>query len=79
MLIEDKPIVWLHGEIKMPPFSKEAKLEAGFLLRQVQKGIKLTLPQSRPMLSIGKRCHELRITDKTKEWRIIYRLDMDVV
>jgi hypothetical protein len=33
MLIEDKPIVWLHGEIKMPPFSKEAKLEAGFLLR----------------------------------------------
>ncbi|MEW6300827.1 MAG: type II toxin-antitoxin system RelE/ParE family toxin, partial [Thermodesulfobacteriota bacterium] len=33
----DKPLVWLHGEIKTPPFSQEARAEAGFLLRQVQQ------------------------------------------
>jgi len=27
----DKPLVWLHGEVKTPPFSKSARLEAGFL------------------------------------------------
>ena len=34
----DKPLVWLHGQIQTPPFSKEARLEAGFLLRLLQKG-----------------------------------------
>jgi len=49
----DKPIVWLHGEVKIPPFSKEARLEAGLLLRRLQKGEKVVLPHSRPMPSIG--------------------------
>jgi hypothetical protein len=40
----DKPLVWLHGEVKTPPFSKEARLEAGFLLRRLQAGEKLSLP-----------------------------------
>jgi hypothetical protein len=30
---KDKPLAWLHGEVKTPPFSKEARFEAGFLLR----------------------------------------------
>lgn len=42
----DKPIVWLHGEFQTPPFSKEARLEAGYLLRLLQKGVKISLPQS---------------------------------
>jgi hypothetical protein len=25
----DKPLVWLRGEIKTPPFSRVARLEAG--------------------------------------------------
>jgi len=29
----DKPLVWLHGEIKTPPFSRAARIEAGYLLR----------------------------------------------
>ncbi len=33
----DKPLVWLQGEIRTPPFSKQARLEAGFLLRLLQK------------------------------------------
>jgi phage-related protein len=75
----DKPLVWLHGEVKTPPFSKEARLEAGVLLRQLQGGAKLDLPHSRPMPSIGPRCHELRIQDREATWRIIYRLDPDAV
>ena len=79
MANEKKPIVWLHGEIKTPPFSKEARIEAGYLLRKLQNGDKLALPQSRPMPSIGVRCHELRINDKNKTWRIIHRLDNNAV
>jgi phage-related protein len=26
----DKPLVWLHGEIKTPPFSQAARIEAGY-------------------------------------------------
>ena len=37
------------------------------------------LPHSRPMPSIGRRCHELRITDENVTWRIVYRLDADAV
>jgi hypothetical protein len=28
-----KPLVWLHGEIKTPPFTVEGRQEAGMLLR----------------------------------------------
>jgi phage-related protein len=79
MQTEDKPLVWLHGAIKTPPFSKEARLEAGFLLRQLQAGESLSLPPSRPMSSIGAHCHELRLNDKNKTWRIIYRIDEDTI
>ena len=71
----DKPLVWLRGEVKTPPFSQGARLEAGFLLRQLQQGERLGMPQSRPMSSIGVSCHELRIRDAEQNWRIIYRID----
>ena len=58
----DKPLVWLGGEVKSPPLSKEARLEAGHWLRTLQAGHALSLPHSRPMPAIGPRCHELRIT-----------------
>ena len=76
---EDKPLVWLYGEIKTPPFSAEARIEAGCLLRRLQRGDSLELPHSRPMATIGSRCHELRIKDKGAQWRIVYRLDADAV
>jgi len=43
------PLVWLHGEVKTPPFSQEARIEAGTLLRRLQLGQTLSLPHSRPM------------------------------
>ncbi|MHB8383793.1 MAG: type II toxin-antitoxin system RelE/ParE family toxin [Candidatus Binataceae bacterium] len=75
----DKPLVWLRAEIKTPPFSQEARIEAGVLLRRLQRGEMLGLPHSRAMPSIGRRCHELRIVDRDDAWRIIYRIDSDIV
>jgi len=76
---KDKPLVWMYGEITTPPFTENARIEAGYLLRQVQKGIKLSLPQSRPMPFIGTQCYELRINDKNLTWRIIYRIYSDAI
>jgi phage-related protein len=75
----DKPLVWLHGEIKTPPFSESARIEAGFLLRRLQQGEMLGLPYSRPMPGIGSACHELRINDENQTWRIVYRVESDAV
>ncbi|MBI4772175.1 MAG: hypothetical protein HY784_17590 [Chloroflexi bacterium] len=69
---DDRPLVWLHGAIRTPPFSREARLEAGFLLRKLQTSELLSMPHSRPMPSIGPRCYELRIRDERDTWRIVY-------
>jgi phage-related protein len=71
-------MLWLHGEIRTPPFSTRGRLTAGELLRRLRRGDKLEVPESRPMPSIGARCHELRINDGDVTWRIVYRLDVDV-
>ena len=76
---KDKPLVWMHGDVKTPPFSKVARLQAGFLLRLLQRGEKIALPHSRPMPSIGRRCHELRVPDDKVSWRIVYRIDADAI
>ena len=75
----DKPLVWLHGELKTPPLSAEARIEAGFLLRRLQRGESLGMPHSRPMPAIGPRCHELRLIDMNATWRLIYRIDEDAI
>jgi phage-related protein len=59
--------------------SRNARLEAGFLLRQLQRGEMLSMPQSRPMPGVGSRCHELRINDATSTWRVMYRIDYDAI
>jgi phage-related protein len=78
---DDKELVWLHGEVKTPPFSLQARRTAGFLLRLIQRGNLLSMPDSRPMPTIGPRCHELRIQDAQQRvtWRIIYRIDSDAI
>jgi phage-related protein len=77
----DNDLVWLHGEVKTPPFSEQARRTAGFLLRKVQGGTMLPMPSSRPMPVIGAGCHELRVQDAAKgvTWRIVYRIDDDAV
>jgi len=75
----DKPLIWLHGEVKTPPMTAAARVEAGYLLRRLQSGELLEMPHSRPMPSIGRRIHELRIVDLDITWRIIYRIDADAI
>ena len=76
---KDKPLAWLHGEVKSPPFAKAGRLEMGFLLRRLQLGETLSMPHSRPMPNIGGRCHELRVNDSTGNWRLVFRIDPDAI
>ena len=74
-----KPLVWLHGEVKTPPFSRAARVEAGFLLRRLQNGEFIEMPASRPMPEIGANCHELRVDDGGATWRIFYHVEPDAI
>lgn len=74
-----KDLVWLHGEVRTPPLSRPARIEMGVLLRRLQEGESIGLPESRPMPSIGRRCHELRVQDVDSTWRLIYRIDEDAI
>jgi phage-related protein len=76
---KDKPLAWLRGEIKSPPFGESARIEAGYLLRRLQAGEMIGLPMSRPLPAIGARCHELRVNDAGQSWRIVYRIDTDAI
>jgi phage-related protein len=79
MRSDERPVLWLHGEVKTPPFSAAARVEAGEMLRDLQVGESLGMPHSRPMPSIGRQCHELRIVDEDRSWRIVYRIDEDAI
>jgi phage-related protein len=59
--------------------SETARREAGFLIRRLQQGDTLGMLHSRPMPDIGPRCHELRVNDVNKTWRLLYRIDEDAV
>ena len=73
------PLVWREDEIKTPPFSAAARTEAGTLLRRLQLGESFGMPHSRPIPSIGPRCHELGIRDIDQNRRIVYRNDPDAI
>ena len=75
MANEGKPLIWMAGEIKTPPFSSAARIEAGTLLRRLQLGENIGLPHVRPMPSIGRHCYELRVRDEQQNWRVVYRVD----
>src|SRR5436309_1332181 len=76
---EHKALVWMVDEVTAPPFTADAKEEAFDLLEKLCAGEMLSLPASRPMPAIGKRCHELRIKDENCIWRIFYRIDTDAI
>ncbi len=78
-MASDKPLVWLRGKIKTPPFSMRGRLAAGFLLRRLQRGEAIEMPHSRPMPRIGSGCHELRVNDGGHNWRIIYAVTDDAI
>ena len=74
-----KPLVWLHGEVKTPPFTAKGRQEAGILLRLLQEGEWLGMPQAEPLPDVGPRCGALRVRDAEHNWRIMYRIDVHAV
>lgn len=74
-----KPLVWLQGEVKSPPFTREGRQEAGMLLRLLQQGELLGMPQMEPLPDVGAHCGALRVRDAEHNWRIMYRVDFDAV
>jgi phage-related protein len=71
----------MHAVHERPQYflSLNARIEAGYLLRQLQKEITLSMPQSRPLPDIGVGCHELRVNDEQDTWRIVYRIYKDAI
>lgn len=65
----DKPLVWLRGKVKTPPFSSDARVEAGIVFRRLQQGESLSMPHAQPMPIVGRRCLELRVPDAGVTWR----------
>lgn len=49
------------------------------LLRLLQQGQQLGMPQAEPLPIVGKRCGALRIRDAEHHWRIMYRIDPDAI
>ena len=76
---EPKRLAWLHGEIKTPPFSEEARREAGAILRELQDGRPVKFPQAELLTTVGPRCGAVRVRDAQHNWRIMYRVDATVV
>ncbi|MGI8979699.1 MAG: type II toxin-antitoxin system RelE/ParE family toxin [Pirellulaceae bacterium] len=74
-----KPLLWLHGEVKTRPFTTEGRQETGMLLRLLQEGEQLGMPQAEPLPGVGPRCGALRVRDAGHNWRIMYRIDADAV
>jgi phage-related protein len=74
-----KPLVWLHGEVKTPPFTREGRQEAGMLLRLLQQGETLGMPHAEALPDVGPRCGALRVRDGEHNWRIMYRIDRDFI
>lgn len=49
------------------------------MLRQLQQGHQLGMPQAEPLPNVGPRCGALRIRDAQHNWRIMVRADADAV
>jgi len=66
----DKPLVWLGSSLNdLRAFPDEARQEAGFQLRRVQKGLSPT--DGKPMSIVGPGVIEIRI-HTTQEYRVFY-------
>ena len=49
------------------------------LLRLLQEGNVLGMPQAEALPDVGARCGALRVRDAEHNWRIMYRIDTDAV
>ena len=77
--MKGKRVRWLADEVTVPPFSQEAASEVGALIEVVALGGVPPMPHSRPIPSVGLRCHELRVRDRGIDWRIVYHITQEAI
>jgi phage-related protein len=66
-------IVVLHQcEREIKDFPEEIIGDVLDCIAKLRSGIKLSMPLSRPMPSLGKSLHELRLKDRNGQYRVIY-------
>ena len=70
VIFHPKALAFIRGE------APEVRKELGEALRDLQKGISLGLPLSRPMPAVAAGTHELRIRSKTTAVRVFYFLKL---
>ena len=59
---------------ELEEFPKEIREDLADMLARLDVGIMLSMPVSRPMPSIGRSVHELRLRDRSGIYRVIYVL-----
>ena len=74
----DKPLVWLHGEVQTPPFSKTARLKQDICFVLCSGG-EIILAAVPPDAFHWGALSELRIVDKNLNWRIVYLIEPDAI
>jgi len=66
-----KDVVFLGDSLKsIRDFPDDARRDAGFQIRRVQRGLKPV--DSKPMPSFGRGVEEIRIWDESGTFRVIY-------
>ena len=75
----EKMLVWLPWHTGSPPFSIEARIQLGCLLRQVQRGRLAKLPSSRPRPDLGVGVFDSRLRDRPTDRTITYRKCPDAI
>ena len=55
-------------------FPEEIRGDLADALARLDAGLRLTMPLSRPMPSIGPAVHELRLRDRSGNYRVVYAL-----
>lgn len=68
-------IIWNKKALKeVQRFPDVVKKEVGYLLFKLQKGESLAMPHSKPMPSVAKGCHEIRVKSEDGAYRVFYFL-----
>jgi phage-related protein len=71
----NKKIVWDRVALEtLRSCSVEVRREVGTLLRLLQQGYRLGMPQSKPLRNLGPSAFELRIGDRSGIYRVFYVL-----
>ncbi len=70
--VDDRVIILDVCLKEIKKFPREIQIDLVTIVEQLKQGVKFSMPLSRPMPSIGKGVHELRLKEKSGQYRVIY-------